>query len=1303
MHAHVGWPHQVFLGWWAKKLERQRVFTNEEVEFLVREISYERCGTANVLVQSCFLAWGESPENRMRVHCRPCILERKTASNVSQALDSSIPTLAFDRIFGLSPHVRIIFLLACTDAAPTMLRIYRELEERMPGNVLIFHNTCDIHRVSRIQQVQLQARDIMSFLHSSSLLLRLHNHHFKWISSIIELVSKELVWHRNALPDPTWRRFSSIVLDYSVGRNRSLRAASHPNAVLPAPPPRGSQGDICKVLGDALGGNWLADLATHYCTGVCDPPCQSKAQAVAKVLKPLIDVYKLLQCVACLSRWVGPAMSESLWLFAFACHGIGCRAWLAAWPTEHYHVMEAWNDMDISEADRWHRENSQRIAKVSRTLADRDVLLDMFLHSITDQPLDALIQFVSASGSPMTSTRPAIRPIIFDMIRTSGSPAENTQRSLARLLDDDSPLLVVLRACFARYFDMGEDEYWRVWGGLAFQFLLWNACGLYSRVEWKYLNFPCQIFNIANPELSLEDRRRHAQQFLGKRDCCLDSQFGRRLRKVASVVDELMAEDIQEALRVGASMADTATADLERDNAQNKVIARGNGKQPLGVARFCCQSHLQSAAKDHQRRGGEHGQIGIRASEINQCSDVSTFGALKSGRKKALQCAKWFYLNRQSHKWRVETEESGGPMTRDDYLKARERWSLAYDESPEIQAQAKRDWEANRLEPEDGEAGDASAPQFQPSPLGMDTREYVLEPGLFGKWLEDNRFGSFTAAANHVLESGFGDLMISDPQVGEAEPIDNQPPCCESTPGICPTQDSDVFNIVGHSWRSLGKVVAHLHAKTKGSKSKPGLPLVGTYFKFGLVRGGRELGAVYAVVGRCIFLPVNQLFVVCDQVGDRVSLRMRSQENPAWVIKFAPEMLKALIHDTLGSRPFALEGLVVSMTQLDARLIRGGSLADRRLVGTGETWELFPKAAPVPPTQKVPRDFQAEDPGEETLWRMLESLQSVRQRKDIMERIARLRRAEHRQLQGQKPVGKKPTNSKVSPKAGGAHEVGDLHDRDALFVDDPRPIEVDWEYGHTDGAWPDVDAFIAELMADSAGIAPDVVASMSTGSKDASPIHAAVAHASGSGAASSGDPASVHDPRNLDLAVDLDLAPDTGGGGSSGDPVVADVPIAPPPAPVDPPPAPPPPVAPPVIPPPPPPVAPPVPPPHRWVENFFWKSHCKFSFKDRVNKRLTMDAFEVECPFHSQPGAATQCTRTESFLRDRPDHREATVRRLKAWVVAGRDIVPWGSDGRIGHKAVPVPSMDAVPSMEELDRWEMPEIPGNLLRKRRLH
>ena len=122
-------------------------------------------------------------------------------------------------------------------------------------------------------------------------------------------------------------------------------------------------------------------------------------------------------------------MTESLWLIAFACHGIGCRAWLAAWPTEHHHVLEAWNELDVSEADKWNFENSQRIAKVSRTLADRDMLLEIFLHSITDQPLDALIQFASASGTPMTSTRPRLRPIIFDMINSSGSPVENAQRS----------------------------------------------------------------------------------------------------------------------------------------------------------------------------------------------------------------------------------------------------------------------------------------------------------------------------------------------------------------------------------------------------------------------------------------------------------------------------------------------------------------------------------------------------------------------------------------------------------------------------------------------------------------------------------------------------------------------------------------------------------------------------------------------------------------------------------------------------------------------------------------------------------
>ena len=166
--------------WWAKKLERERIFTKSEIDFLTNALSYTRSGTANVLVQSCCLSWGEGHGNRCRIPCPPCIIERKTASNISKALDSAIEAFSFQNIFKLSPKVRIIFLLACTDAAPAMLRLYRELLGSMPGNVFVFHNTCDIHRLNRIQQVQLQARDIMAFLHSSSLLLRLHGIHFKW-------------------------------------------------------------------------------------------------------------------------------------------------------------------------------------------------------------------------------------------------------------------------------------------------------------------------------------------------------------------------------------------------------------------------------------------------------------------------------------------------------------------------------------------------------------------------------------------------------------------------------------------------------------------------------------------------------------------------------------------------------------------------------------------------------------------------------------------------------------------------------------------------------------------------------------------------------------------------------------------------------------------------------------------------------------------------------------------------------------------------------------------------------------------
>ena len=87
------------------------MFTKEEIDFLVDALQYERAGVANVLVQSCFLGWGLRPEHRLRVLCKPVVIERKTTSNISRALDASMGNLTFDKIFELSHNVRIIFCL----------------------------------------------------------------------------------------------------------------------------------------------------------------------------------------------------------------------------------------------------------------------------------------------------------------------------------------------------------------------------------------------------------------------------------------------------------------------------------------------------------------------------------------------------------------------------------------------------------------------------------------------------------------------------------------------------------------------------------------------------------------------------------------------------------------------------------------------------------------------------------------------------------------------------------------------------------------------------------------------------------------------------------------------------------------------------------------------------------------------------------------------------------------------------------------------------------------------------------------
>ena len=368
---------------------------------------------------------------------------------------------------------------------------------------------------------------------------------------------------------------------------------------------------------------------------------------------------------------------------------------------------------------------------------------------------------------------------------------------------------------------------------------------------------------------------------------------------------------------------------------------------------------------------------------------------------------------------------------------------------------------------------------------------------------------------------------------------------------------------------------------------------------------------MHAVVGRCIFKPVNQIFILCDRDGRSIRLQRRSGEGLAFNIAFAHGLVRALMVDNLGTRPIAVDGVELSMTLLGTRSTYGEALGQRTVVGTGDTWSLFPGTGPKAEAKaKVDsRKFETENPDEDALWRRLESLQSVKERKTIMDRIARLRRhSETHRKASHRRVAKSP----ASTSPGSAPGV-DLED-------DPKAFEHEWGIPEDDRAWPDVDALLA-------------------GGAIENPSGHGGAGSSGAGSAGSAS-----------------------GSGSSASAAAGAGVVA---------------------------------------ENFIWKSHIKFSYKERIDKKMTMDAWEVQCPFHSQPGLKTSCTRTESFVNNLPGHSEMTLRRLKAWVIAGQNIVPWGDDSRAMHKAEPIPPMSEVPSTEELEAWEMPDIPEHLLRKRR--
>lgn len=578
------------------------------------------------------------------------------------------------------------------------------------------------------------------------------------------------------------------------------------------------------------------------------------------------------------------------------------------WPTELHHVIP--NNEEIHERT-FQFVNGQRIATVSKGLSNIDHMHEMLLHSVVDSPIDALVQFYSAYGSPTSSNRAATQPVIYAVTAGVAGPIHSAQVQLAALLKQDSSLNVLLHS-FSTTQNNGADRksFLAKWGKIALQFIMFDVCCLFSRLELKYANYPCKTFQIANPNLNRAERAEHATKLLDTPHCCRDSGLANRLAEsIAPSQEDLLSDDVQLALQVAGKCADVATADVERLNALSRTLCSRSTGRPVGLVRMSSEHLLRQAASEHSARGGDSVALGITSGELQAAEDVATLKDISASRQRSRTTpgnAKIAWINKELKQWKINAIDRGHIANRESYNDKFQELSLLYDSSPEIQSQAGETFATISNLPDAMGTNTVSTKTtpthqlWQPHALGFDCHEFPLSMDMFKLWLSRIDANSFTAACKSTLDkSSLQRILIPDLHSGPLQNLGIEKMCWQEHPGICRTQDSDIFDVVIHTCNNISMVVDNRLADI--ASDNQALPLIGLACKFSVTHDSEQQAVEHGIIGRVTLLPKSQVFVICkselaaDGHSSHLVIQNRSDEDPALAIAFSYGLIRSLL------------------------------------------------------------------------------------------------------------------------------------------------------------------------------------------------------------------------------------------------------------------------------------------------------------------------------------------------------------------------------------------------------------------------
>ena len=143
-----------FTRWMLRTLRDMELLDADQVKELADAVAPPSTGTINVLQQSGMIQW--APENlhstdtwgrgsEVLIQSAFKILQRNSASNIWDALDSTWPAVNIKAIQQLSAFVVMMTYALTKDAASANRRLVLDLHRLLPENCGLWSGECDIH------------------------------------------------------------------------------------------------------------------------------------------------------------------------------------------------------------------------------------------------------------------------------------------------------------------------------------------------------------------------------------------------------------------------------------------------------------------------------------------------------------------------------------------------------------------------------------------------------------------------------------------------------------------------------------------------------------------------------------------------------------------------------------------------------------------------------------------------------------------------------------------------------------------------------------------------------------------------------------------------------------------------------------------------------------------------------------------------------------------------------------------------------------------------------------------------------